>query len=341
MLLKKIKICSLIFLAQFFCIFNEVNANTLDEIKERGFINCGVSEEFIGFAAPNDSGNWSGFDVDLCKALSVAIFNDANKVNFIPTNSRSRFPLLALKEIDVLIRNTTWSFSRDVNLEFEFAGINFYDGQVFMVPKSLDIKSIDELDGATICVVSGTSNELNTQYYFEKNNMNYKSLPFETFQQCQDNYIEGKCDSYTGDLTVLATSRVDMPDSFNHVILPEMISKEPLGPVVRQGDNHWSDLVRWTLNVLIIAEEKNLDSKNIEEKLISGDAETLRLLGKIGNYGDMLELDNDWAYNIINEIGNYSTIYEKNVGINSVLGLKRGMNALWFNGGLLYAPPYR
>lgn len=341
-ILKVTKTLNITLLILIFINFSQIKANTLDEVKNRGYLNCGVAENFIGFASPNDSGEWMGFDVDLCRAVAVAIFGDSKKVKFIPTSSRSRFPILALKEIDLLARNTTWSYSRDTNLEFEFVGINFYDGQAFLVPKSLDINNIYELNGASICVVSGTSNEINIENYFNKNSIEYKPIPLETFQECQQYYIDGKCDAYTGDLSVLAVSRVEIPDSYNHVILPEIISKEPLGPVVRHGDNHWGDIIRWVLNVLIIAEEKNLNSQNVDEYLNIGDSETLRMLGEVGNYGDMLELDNKWAYNIIKQIGNYSTIYEKNIGINSVLGIKkRGLNNLWSNGGLLYAPPYR
>lgn len=341
-ILKVTKTLNITLLILIFINFSQIKANTLDEVKNRGYLNCGVAENFIGFASPNDSGEWIGFDVDLCRAVAVAIFGDSKKVKFIPTSSRSRFPVLALKEIDLLARNTTWSYSRDTNLEFEFVGINFYDGQAFLVPKSLDINNIYELNGASICVVSGTSNEINIENYFNKNSIEYKPIPLETFQECQQYYIDGKCDAYTGDLSVLAVSRVEIPDSYNHVILPEIISKEPLGPVVRHGDNHWGDIIRWVLNVLIIAEEKNLNSQNVDEYLNIGDSETLRMLGEVGNYGDMLELDNKWAYNIIKQIGNYSTIYEKNIGINSVLGIKkRGLNNLWSNGGLLYAPPYR
>ena len=341
-ILKLINTLNITLLIFTFISFSQIKANTLDEVKERGYLNCGVAENFIGFASPDDSGEWVGFDVDLCRAVAVAIFGDSKKVNFIPTSSRSRFPALALKEIDLLARNTTWSYSRDTNLEFEFVGINFYDGQAFLVPKSLDINSIIDPSGASICVVSGTSNEINIENYFKKNLIEYKPMPFETFQECQINYINGNCDVYTGDLSVLAASRVEISDSYNHVILSEIISKEPLGPLVRHGDNHWGDIIRWVLNILIIAEEKNINSENIDEYLEIGDSETLRILGEVGNYGDMLELDNKWAYNVIKEIGNYSTIYEKNIGINSVLAIeKRGLNNLWLNGGLLYAPPFR
>ena len=340
-ILKKIKIILFVVIILFHNTYIPANANTLEDVKKRGYLLCGVAEDFTGFASPNDNGEWQGFDVDLCRAVAVAVFADLNKVKFIPTTSRSRFPSLAYGEIDLLIRNTTWSYSRDSNLEFEFVGINFYDGQAFMIPKSLDINKISELDDASICLVSGTSNEKNIKNYFNKNSLNYNPIPLDTFDECIEYYINGKCDSFSGDLSVLAVSRSKMPDSTNHVILPEVISKEPLGPLVRHGDNLWGDIVRWSLNVLILAEEKDLNSENIDEKLNSDDAEVQRLLGIVGNYGDMLELDNSWAYNIIKQIGNYSTIYEKNIGINTVLGLERGLNNLWSNGGILYSPPYR
>ncbi len=343
-MLKIVKILnffSLILLVLLSNIFVSVYANTLQDVKDRGYLLCGVSENFIGFASPNDKGEWEGFDVDFCRAVAVAVFGDLNKVKFIPTTSRSRFPSLAYGEIDLLIRNTTWSYSRDTNLEFEFVGVNFYDGQTFMTPKNLEIKNVSELNGASICIVNGSSNEANIKNYFDKNSLNYTPVALETFNQCIEYYLDGKCDSFSGDLTVLAASRSKMPDSTNHSILTDIISKEPLGPLVRHGDNLWEDVVRWTLNVLILAEEKNLDSGNIDKQLDSGDAEIKRMLGIVGNYGDMLELNNDWAYNIIKQIGNYSSIYEKNIGINTVLGLERGLNNLWLNGGILYSPPYR
>ena len=335
-----IKLFNLFFTIFFLtCFF--AKAGTLEDIKERGYLKCGISEDFNGFAYLNDLGQWNGFDIELCKTVSAAIFGVSNKVEYITTTNRSRFPLLSFKEIDLLIRNTTWSFSRDTNLEFDFVGINFYDGQAFMVSKSLDINSALELDGSRICLVSGSSHESNIEYFFEINSMKHNSIKLETFDECQDNYINGNCDVFTGDLSVLAVSRSSLPNPKGHSILPEIISKEPLGPVVRHGDNHWGDVVRWSLNVLIIAEEKNLNSNNIDNKIISNDREILRLLGEIGNYGNMLELDDKWAYNIIKQIGNYSTIYEKHLGINSALMLERGLNNLWVNGGLLYAPPFR
>ena len=318
-----------------------INAGTLDTVRDRGYLNCGVAENFPGFASLDDEGNWRGFDIDFCKAISLAIFNDSKKVNFVPTSSRSRFPLLALGEIDVLIRNTTWSYSRDVNLEFEFTGINFYDGQGFMVPTSFKINNISELDNSTICVVSGSSIELNIKYYFEKNNLEFKTVLADTFDESMNLYLNNNCDVLSGDLSVLSSSRIEIGDSNSHSILENLISKEPLGPLVRHNDSSWADLIRWTLNVLVIAEEKSINADNIDEMLNSPDPEVLRLLGEIGNYGDMMELDNKWAYNVIKELGNYSSIYEKNIGANTIFGTKRGLNNLWTNGGLLYSPPFK
>ncbi len=318
-----------------------INAGTLDKVKDRGYLNCGVAENFPGFASLDDEGNWRGFDIDFCKAISLAIFNDSKKVNFVPTSSRSRFPLLALGEIDVLIRNTTWSYSRDVNLEFEFTGINFYDGQGFMIPTSFKISNISELDNSTICVVSGSSIELNIKYYFEKNNLEFKTVLADTFDESMNLYLNNNCDVLSGDLSVLSSSRIEIGDSNSHSILENLISKEPLGPLVRHNDSSWADLIRWTLNALVIAEEKSINADNIDEMLNSPDPEVLRLLGEIGNYGDMMELDNKWAYNVIKELGNYSSIYEKNIGANTIFGTKRGLNNLWTNGGLLYSPPFK
>ena len=339
--LLKISLLTLTF-TLFYSISTLVFAKTLDEVKNRGYLKCGVSDEdFIGFSSINDLGKWKGFDIDLCKSIAIAIFGDSDKVEFLPMTSRSRFPSLAFKEIDVLIRNTTWSFSRDVNLEFEFTGINFYDGQAFMVSKSFNINSILDLDDAKICIVSGTSYELNIKNFFNKNLMDYEPLILNNFDEAKENYINGNCDALTSDLSVLAVLRLKIPDSSNHMLLPEIISKEPLGPVVRQDDGNWIDIIRWVLNVLIIAEEKNLNQNNVKENLQSTDKEVLRILGVIGNYGNMLELEDDWAYNIIEELGNYGVIFEKNLGRSSALELERGLNKLWTKGGILYAPPFR
>ena len=318
-----------------------LNAKTLDEVKDRGYLICGISENFIGFATFNDKGEWVGFDVDICRAVATAVFGDSNKVEFITTTPRSRFPILASGEIDLLVRNTTWTFSRDTNLGFEYAGINFYDGQGFMVLRSFGIESFRDLDGVTICIESGSVKEFNITNFFKKNNINFKPLFVEIDEDALENYLVGRCDLYTNVISELAALRIKMPNPSNHTILTEIISKEPLGPLVRHGDNEWSDIVRWSLNTLIIAEEFGLTSENVDNHLESNNHEILRLLGVEGNFGDMLELDYNWSYNIIKQVGNYGTVFNNNIGPNTALGLNRGLNELWTKGGILYAPPFR
>ena len=328
----------------FFTIFIlafSLNAKTLDYVKDRGYLICGISENLVGFAAPNNKGEWVGFDVDICRAVATAVFGDSKKVEFLTTTSKSRFPLLASGEIDLLARNTTWTFSRDTNLGFEYAGINFYDGQGFMVLKSLGIKKIKDLEGATICIESGSAKEFNLVNYFANNNISFTKLLVEIDEDALENYLAARCDAYTNLITELAILRTILPYSSKHIILPEIISKEPLGPLVRHGDNEWGDIVRWSLNTLIIAEELGITSDNVDNYLDSNNHEILRLLGIEGNFGDMIELDYNWAYNIIKQVGNYGTVFDRNIGPNTVLGLKRGLNSLWTEGGILYAPPFR
>ena len=334
--LKKI---FLIFLSSLF--FFEINAATLDDVKSREYIKCGVSEGLTGFASPNDKGEWSGFDVDICRSVASAIFGDSSKVEYISTTSKSRFPMLASGEIDLLARNTTWTFSRDTNLGFEFVGINFYDGQGFMILKSLGITEIKQLDGVKICIENGSPKEFNISNFFKKNNITYDVLYVEIDDDALENYLAERCDVYTNFLSELAVLRTKIPNSSNHLILSEVISKEPLGPVVRHGDNEWADIVRWSLNTMIIAEELGINSQNVDIYLDSENHEILRLLGIEGNYGDMLELDYNWAYNIIKQVGNYKEIFNNNIGPDTALGLNRGLNALWTEGGILYSPPFR
>ena len=328
----------------FFLIFLlalDLNAKTLDYVKERGYLICGISENLIGFANFNDKGEWVGFDVDVCRAVAAAVFGDANKVEFITTTSKSRFPLLASGEIDLLARNTTLTFSRDTNLSFEYAGINFYDGQGFMVLKSFDIKNINDLEGSTICIESGSSKEFNLINFFSNNNINFNKLLVEIDEDALENYLAKRCDAYTNLISELAVLRTTIPRSSDHVILPEIISKEPLGPLVRHGDNEWGDIVRWSLNTLIIAEELGITSENVDDHLVSNNHEILRLLGVEGSFGDMVDLEYNWAYNIIKQVGNYGTVFNKNIGPNTILGLQRGLNSLWTEGGILYSPPFR
>ncbi|KAF0676186.1 amino acid ABC transporter substrate-binding protein [Profundibacterium mesophilum] len=319
------------------------SATTLEDVKERGKLNCGVTTGLVGFAAPDANGNWEGFDVALCRAVAAAVLGDPNAVEFVPTTGKTRFTSLASGEIDMLARNTTWTFSRDNDLKFEFTGINYYDGQGFMVPKDLGVTSAKELDGATVCIQTGTTTELNLADFFRKNNISYEPVPIETNGEAQQQYLAGACDAYTTDASGLAATRATFETPGDHVILPEIVSKEPLGPLVRHGDNEWGDIVRWTLNALVAAEELGVSSANVGEMSASaGDSpEINRLLGTEGNLGEMLGLENDWAKNAIMAVGNYGEVFEKNIGQNTPIGLARGLNAQWTDGGLLYSPPFR
>ena len=323
-------------------ISTAASAATLDDVKAKGFVQCGVTTGLAGFAAPNDQGEWAGFDVDMCRAVASAIFGDPKAVKFTPTTAVDRFPALQSGEVDMLARNTTWTFSRDVNLGFEFCGVNYYDGQGFMVKKELGVKSAKELDGASVCIQTGTTTELNLADFFRANNMQFTSVVIQTNDEARQAYEAGRCDVYTTDASGLAAERSVMATPSEHVILPEIISKEPLGPLVRHGDNQWGDLVRWTLNTMIDAEELGVTSKNVDDmKANSTNPEIRRMLGVEGDLGKQLGLSSDWAYNIVKNVGNYSESFERNLGVNTPLGLERGLNALWKNGGILYAPPMR
>ena len=317
-------------------------AATLDDVKARGTLNCGVTTGLVGFAAPDANGEWEGFDVGLCRAVAAAVLGDPTAIEFVPTTGKTRFTALASGEIDMLARNTTWTFSRDNDLKFEFTGVNYYDGQGFLVPKALGVTSAKELDGATVCIQTGTTTELNLADYFRKNSMDYEPVPIETNAEAQQQYLAGACDVYTTDASGLAATRATFETPGDHVILPEIISKEPLGPLVRHGDNEWGDIVRWTLNALIAAEELGITSANVED-LSAGteNPEVNRLLGTEGNLGEMIGLDADWAKNAIVAVGNYGELFEKNIGESTPIGLARGLNAQWTEGGLLYAPPFR
>ncbi len=318
-------------------------AATLDDVVARGELNCGVATGLVGFAAPDSDGNWEGFDVDICRALAAAIFDDPDAVEYVPTTGKTRFTALASGEVDLLARNTTWTFSRDIDLNFEFAGINYYDGQGFMVPKELGVTSARELDGATVCIQTGTTTELNLADYFRENDMEYEPVPVETNSEGQQQYLAGACDTYTTDASGLAATRAAFENPDDHTILPEIISKEPLGPLVRHGDNAWGEIVRWTLNALIAAEELGITSENVEEMASeAGDnPEINRLLGTEGDLGDMMGLDPDWAVRAIAAVGNYGESFERNIGEGTPVGLSRGLNAQWTDGGLMYAPPFR
>jgi len=316
-------------------------AGTLEDVKARGVLRCVVSTGIAGFAYPDANGVWKGFDIDFCRATAAAVLGDSGKIKTVPSTGKTRFTLLNSGEGDVLWRNTTVTFSRDVGVKLRFHGINYYDGQGFMVSKALGVKSATELDGASVCIQTGTTTELNLADYFHANSMKYEAVPIETNDEARQNYVAGRCDVYTTDASGLASTRSTFTDPENHVVLPEIISKEPLGPATRHGDDQWSDIVTWVLNATVTAEEKGVTSANIDSMKDSKDPEILRLLGVEGNQGEELGLSKDWAYNIIKSVGNYGEIFERNIGVKTPIGLERGLNALWTNGGLQYSPPFR
>ncbi len=324
-----------------FAFVATATAGTLDDVKKRGVLRCIVSTGIAGFAYPDANGVWKGFDIDFCRATAAAVLGDSGKIKAVTATGKTRFTLLNSREGDVLWRNTTITFSRDVGVKLRFHGVNYYDGQGFMVKKSLGIKSATELDGASICIQTGTTTELNLADYFYANNMKYEAVAIETNDEARQNYTAGRCDVYTTDASGLAATRSTFTDPDDHVILPEIISKEPLGPATRQGDDQWSDIITWVLNATITAEEKGVTSANVDEMKNSKDPEVLRLLGVEGSQGEELGLSKDWAYNIIKSVGNYGEIFERNIGMNTPIGLERGLNALWTNGGLQYSPPFR
>ena len=313
----------------------------LQTVKERGYLICGVNANLPGFSAQDESGTWSGLDVDFCKAVSAAIFGDANQVEFVGLNAAQRFPTLASGNIDVLARNTTWTISRDVNLMFEFAGVNYYDGQGFLIPTELGIKSAKGLDGAFVCITKETTSELNLNDYFAENNMAYQPIYVEGNKDAKAKLFAGDCDVFTTDASGLASARSGADDPSKWIVLPEIISKEPLGPLVRQGDQEWEDIVRWSLFAMISAEELGITSENVDAMITSKDKEVKRLLGEEGYMGPMLGLGMKFGYNIVKQVGNYGESYERNVGINTPLAIERKLNKLWNNGGILYVPPFR
>ncbi|MDX1655113.1 MAG: amino acid ABC transporter substrate-binding protein [Candidatus Competibacteraceae bacterium] len=315
-------------------------AEALDAIKKRGNIKCGVNTGLPGFSNPDSEGNWTGLDVDVCRAIAAAMFDDPSRVEYVPLSAQQRFTALQSGEIDVLSRNTTWTQTRDTSLGLDFAPVTFYDGQGFMVPKELGVTSAKELDGATVCVQPGTTTELNLADYFRANDMDFQPVVIEKFDEVNNAFFAGRCDVYTTDRSGLAAIRTQLasnPDDY--VILPESISKEPLGPAVRHGDNEWFDIVKWTVFAMIEAEELGISSENVDEMLKSDSPSVKRFLGVTPGMGENLGLDDKWAYNIIKHIGNYGEVFQRNVG--QPLGLDRGLNALWTEGGLMYAMPIR
>jgi general L-amino acid transport system substrate-binding protein len=314
---------------------------TLDAIRARDALICGVNTGLAGFSSPDSQGNWTGLDVDVCRAVAAAILGDAAKVQYVPLNAQQRFTALQSGEVDLLSRNTTWTLTRDTSLGLDFAGVTFYDGAGFMVRADAGVSSALELEGATICVQTGTTTELNLADFFRANNMTFEAVAIESFDEVNAAYFAGRCDAYITDSSGLASIRSTAPNPDEHIILPEIVSKEPLGPAVRQGDDAFFDIVKWTIFALLEAEEKGITSANVDEQKANEDPTLARLLGTTPGMGEALGLTEEWAYNAIKQVGNYAEIFNRNVGPDSPLKLERGLNALWINGGLMYNPPLR
>ncbi len=318
-----------------------MSASTLSAVKGKGFVQCGVDTGLPGFSSADEKGNWTGIDVDVCRALAAAVFGDAGKVRFTPLTAKERLTALQSGEIDVLSRNTTWTLTRDSSLGIHFTGVTYYDGQGFMVSRDLGVKSALELDGAAVCILAGTTTELNLADYFRTHKMKYQPVVFDTGDQTVRGFEAGRCDVLTSDQSQLYGLRIKLAKPENAVVLPEVISKEPLGPVVRQGDDEWFNIVKWTLFAMLNAEELGVTSRNVEAMKTSSNPEIRRLLGLEGIKGEGLKLSADWAYQIVRQVGNYGEVFERNVGQGSALNIRRGLNALWNDGGIQYAPPIR
>ncbi|MEW9807514.1 amino acid ABC transporter substrate-binding protein [Mesorhizobium marinum] len=321
------------------------SADTLDDVKAKGFIQCGVNTGLAGFSAPDDKGEWTGLDVDFCRAVAAAVFGDGSKVKFTPLSAKDRFTALQSGEIDILSRNTTWTINRDTALGLNFGGVTYYDGQGFMInaAKLPGVNSALQLSGASVCVQSGTTTELNLADYFKANNLEYNPVVFEKIEEVNAAYDSGRCDAYTTDQSGLYAIRLTLAAPGDHVVLPEIISKEPLGPAVRQGDDKWFDIVKWTYYALLNTEELGITKANVEEMKASASPEIKRVLGVEAEtkIGTDLGLTNDWVVNIVKATGNYGEIFENNVGAGSPLKISRGINALWTKGGLQYGMPIR
>lgn len=317
------------------------SAATLDDIKANGFLRCGVTEGTVGFSAPDANNNWVGLDVEYCRGISAAIFNNADSIRYVPLSSPERFTALSAGEVDLLVRTTTWTMSRDTQQGAMFAATNYYDGQGFLVRAADGIASALDLSGAALCIEAGTTTELNAADYFEANGLDYNPVVFTGQDEAWKAYEDGRCDAMTTDSSALASNRSVLQNPDDHIILPEIISKEPLASVVRQGDDVWFNLVRWTHYAMLEAEELGVTSQNVDEMLGSDNPAVKRLLGVEGDFGTAMGLDKDWAYRIIKLVGNYSEIFERTVGPNTDIGLERGINALWKDGGIQYSPPIR
>ena len=336
--MKRIAVLTTLALAVF---AQAASAQTLKSVKDRGMLNCGANGTLAGFGLPDAQGKWTGLDVDFCRAIAAALFNDADKVKFVPLSAKDRFTALQSGEVDVLARNTTWTSSRDTSLGLNFTGVDYYDGQGFMVRKSLKVNSALELNGASVCVQQGTTTELNLADFFRAHNMQLKSVTFATANEAVKAYDASRCDAYTTDASGLYAERLRLANPDDHTILPEIISKEPLGPAVRHGDDQWFDIVKWVLFAMINAEELGITQKNVDEMLKSTNPDVKRFVGTEGNYGEQLGLTKDWAVRIVKLVGNYGEVFERNVGTGSPLKIDRGLNKLWNKGGIQYAPPIR
>jgi general L-amino acid transport system substrate-binding protein len=317
------------------------SAATLDDVKAKGHVQCGVSQGVIGFSQPDDQNRWTGLDVDFCRAVAAAIFNDPEAVRFTPLTAVERFTALQSGEVDILSRNTTWTMGRDTALGLQFAGVTYYDGQGFMVRKALEVASAHELDGATVCTQTGTTTELNLADFFRSNNMTYEIVAFERNEEVLSAYNAGRCDVHTTDASGLYGERLKLADPDEHIILPEIISKEPLGPVVRQGDDQWFNVVKWTYYALLNAEELGVNQSNVDDMKGSSNPEIARLVGAEGSFGEAIGLSNEWVVQIVKSVGNYGEIFDRNVGPDSALGIDRGVNRLWNKGGIQYGMPIR
>jgi general L-amino acid transport system substrate-binding protein len=317
------------------------SAQTLKTVKDRGMLSCGVGPGLPGFSSPDDKGNWTGLDVDVCRGVAAAIFNDPTKVKFVPLSAKDRFTALQSGEIDLLSRNTTWTLSRDTSLGANFTGVTYYDGQGFIVKKSLKVNSALELNSASVCVQTGTTTEQNLADYFKGNNMKYEVIAFGTADEAVKAYESGRCDVFTTDVSGLYAERLKLANPADHVVLPEVISKEPLGPMVRHGDDQWFDIVKWTLFAMVNAEELGITQKNADEMVKSDKPEMKRAVGTDGNFGEQLGLTKDWLLRIVKAVGNYGESFDRNVGAGSKLNISRGLNNLWNKGGIQFAPPIR
>ena len=339
--MKAFKFSVVAVLVAMFFVAGLAAAGTLDDVRAKGFVQAGVNGDLFGFGKPDEKGVWKGLDVDTARAVAVAVFGDASKVKFTPLTAKTRFTALQSGEIDVLTRNCTQTLGRDTALGLDFCQVNYYDGQGFLVPKKLGVKTAKELDGAAVCVLPGTTTELNVADFFRANGLKMNPVVIENTAELAKAFFAGRCDCLTSDASQLAGTRAVAPNPKDYVILPDIISKEPLAPAVRHGDNQWKDIVNYAVFALINAEELGITSKNVDEMLKSKDPKIQRFLGVSPGNGKALGLDEKWAYNIIKQVGNYGEIFERNVGVNTPLGIERGLNALWTNGGLLYSPPFK